>query len=173
MLRAPFPIAAAGLVALLAAAPLAAQQAGPLTADIAGPDGTPLGRVTALPTASGQMLLDLDLTGLPPGIHGVHVHETGDCGSADFASAGGHLHGDKQHGVMTEGGIHPGDLPNVSVPESGAVAVEYFVPALTPEALMDADGSAFVIHAQPDDYSSQPSGNAGDRIGCGVFAPSS
>lgn len=158
---------------LLAALPAVAQDAEgqPMSAAIAAPDGAALGTVTLQPTTSGQTIVTLELTNLPAGTHGVHIHETGDCSAADFTSAGGHLADGKAHGVMAADGSHPGDLPNLHVPESGAITVEYFAPALTAALLADADGSALVIHADPDDYSGQPSGNAGDRIGCGAFAP--
>ena len=141
-----------------------------LIAQIAGPDGAALGSAVAAPTASGVMLLTLTLTGLPPGIHGAHIHEVGTCTGPDFDSAGGHVAGDHQHGVMTDGGAHPGDLPNLQVPETGAVQVQFFAHDLTPEFLTDADGAALVVHDMPDDYSGQPSGNAGARIACGAFA---
>ena len=141
-----------------------------LIAQIAGPDGAALGSAVAAPTASGVMLLTLTLTGLPPGIHGAHIHDIGTCTGPDFDSAGGHLAGDRQHGVMTDGGAHPGDLPNLHVPDSGALQVQFFAPDLTPELMTDADGTALVIHDLPDDYTGQPSGNAGARIACGAFA---
>jgi Cu-Zn family superoxide dismutase len=78
-----------------------------------------------------------------------------------------------EHGVMAEGGPHPGDFPNVHVEENGVLQAEFFTDRLSMEeggenTLFDEDGSAVVIHADPDDYSSQPSGEAGDRLACGV-----
>ena len=100
----------------------------------------------------------------------VHLHETGDCSGDGFKSAGGHIAGDREHGVLTAGGPHPGDMPNVTVGSDGTVEQEVFLPFLNVEEhLMDDDGAAFVIHGGQDDYSSQPSGDAGDRIACGVF----
>lgn len=166
---------------LMTALPAAAQDAEPseevegapasIIAKIDGPDGTGMGGVTATPTPSGVMLLTISLNGLEPGVRAAHIHETGVCEGPDFASAGGHLANGHDHGVMMDGGPHPGDLPNIHVPASGDVMIELFAPGLTPEMLTDGDGTAFVIHADPDDYTGQPAGNAGDRIGCGVFYP--
>lgn len=131
--------------------------------------GEELGTVSVADTASGKAHILISLTGLPEGVHGVHIHETGDCSAEDFTSAGGHLAGGKDHGVMAENGPHTGDLPNVSVQTPGTVQVEYFSGDLTVADMMDEDGAAFVVHAGSDDYESQPSGEAGDRIACGEF----
>lgn len=141
-----------------------------LAAQLTGPDGAEHGSVTAESGASGQMIITLSIVGLPPGEHGVHVHETGDCSAADFSSAGGHLAGDKAHGVMAEDGPHPGDLPNVMVSDGGSADVVYFNSQLTADMMLDDDGSAFIVHSGADDYQSQPSGDAGERIACGVFS---
>lgn len=171
------PLRTAIALGLLVAMPVAAQDApaavegqATLTAAVQSPNGDSLGTATLSATPSGVMTLVLDLTGLPPGIRGVHIHETGECTAPDFESAGGHLADGKDHGVMAEGGPHPGDLPNLHVPDSGAVKVEHFLSDLTVEMVADSDGSAFIIHEQADDYAGQPSGNAGTRIGCGIFA---
>lgn len=104
----------------------------------------------------------------------VHIHETGECTGPDFKSAGGHLAMDGQeHGVMSEKGPHSGDMPNIHVPADGTVTVENFVPNLTADQMMDDDGAAFMVHAHKDDDMSQPAGDAGDRIACGVFAAAS
>ena len=167
------------LSSLLLAAPAFAQDnatpaptddAAPMIAEVKSPDGESLGTATATATPSGMMLVTLELEGVAPGIHGAHIHETGTCTPPDFDSAGGHLSGDKEHGVMSANGPHPGDLPNIHVPDSGALTVEYFVSGLTAEMLADEDGSALVLHEQPDDYVGQPSGHAGPRLGCGGFA---
>lgn len=175
----PFRTAAAlGLLMALpaaaqdSAAPAAAPGQGetPMIAEIKTAEGQSLGTATAVATPSGMMLVTLELAGVPAGIHGAHVHETGECTPPDFESAGGHLAGDKDHGVMAENGPHPGDLPNIHVPDRGTLTVEHFAAGLTPELMADEDGSAIIIHEQPDDYVGQPSGHAGGRIGCGTFA---
>lgn len=149
------------------ATPTAAEQQA-LVALIAGPAGEDMGEVHAIPTASGMMHLVIRLSGLPEGTHGIHIHETGAC-TPDFGAAGGHLADDKAHGVRDADGPHPGDLPNVHVPASGEITVEYFVPGLTRELMEDSGGSAFIVHADADDYTTQPTGNAGGRLACGVF----
>jgi len=166
------------LTALVAANPLAALAEAHMgqsaTAEITGRDGTDHGTVTLEATPSGIVHVTLALEDVPAGEHGVHIHETGDCSADDFSSAGGHVAGDATHGVMTEDGPHPGDLPNVHVPDSGELTVEYFDARLDlEEHVFDGDGTAFVIHSGPDDYESQPSGASGDRIACGVLQAAS
>lgn len=114
-----------------------------------------------------------NFTNLPPGPHGFHIHEKGVC-SGDFASAGGHFNpGKSKHGILSDDGHHAGDLPNIAVPASGAVNIDLFLTGVSlnsagPDGLLDQDGSSFVVHAGPDDYKSDPSGNSGGRIACGV-----
>ena len=141
----------------------------PLTAAVNGTDGTSHGTVTVTPTESGAALVQIDLTGLPAGDHAVHVHETGDCSATDFTSAGGHLADGHDHGVMAANGPHPGDIPNITVAEDGTAKMEFFNAMLTQALMGDDDGAAFIVHAGTDDYASQPAGDAGDRIACGVF----
>ncbi|HEU4563339.1 MAG TPA: superoxide dismutase family protein [Gemmatimonadaceae bacterium] len=118
------------------------------------------------------ILITASFTGLPPGTHGIHIHATGKC-EPPFASAGGHFNpGDKQHGFRNPSGPHAGDLPNINVPQDGNVRVELFLPGLTlrdKNALLDDDGAALVIHEFADDYASDPAGNSGARIACGVI----
>jgi Cu-Zn family superoxide dismutase len=141
-------------------------------ASLTGPDGNDLGIVEFTQTPNG-VWVRAALNGLPQGTHGFHIHETGEC-EPPFESAGGHYnpHG-SEHGFLTEGGPHAGDLPNLNVPESGKVTFEAFSSALSISGgeaeLFDDDGSAVIVHAGADDYSSQPSGEAGDRIACGVL----
>lgn len=176
------PLRYATAVALLSALPAMAQEApaasasageAPLIAEIKSPEGESRGTATIVGTPSGMMLITLELTDVPAGIHGVHLHQTGECTPPDFESAGGHLADDKEHGVMSAGGPHPGDLPNVHVPDSGALTVEIFAANLTKDMLLDEDGSAIIVHDQPDDYIGQPAGHAGPRIGCGTLAQAS
>ena len=143
------------------------------TANLMGPDGADLGTVEFTNTPNG-VLLNADLTGLPPGEHGFHIHENGTC-EPDFGAAGGHYNpGGAEHGFQVEGGPHGGDMPNIHVPESGELTIEVFNDRVSMEegaeaTLFDDNGSAVIIHANPDDYESQPSGDAGDRIACGVI----
>lgn len=133
-------------------------------------EGKELGTVTAAETPSGAVQVTVKLDGIAPGVKAVHIHETGLCEGPDFKSAGGHLAGGKDHGAHAAGGMHSGDLPNVTIGEDGLARADLFTSNVTLDQILDADGSAFVIHAGADDYVSQPAGNAGDRIGCGVFA---
>ncbi len=139
-------------------------------ADVMDRDGSQIGTVSLNTTASGVTLVIVALNGLPEGGHGIHIHETGDCSADDFTSAGGHVAGDAQHGIFVDGGPHPGDLPNAIVGADGNLNLEIFNPRLEiDEMIFDDDGAAFIVHADPDDYKSQPAGAAGDRIACGVF----
>jgi Cu-Zn family superoxide dismutase len=166
----PKSLLAAALMLPLAAPALADNhEAGHFAADVGGRGDKIDGTVTVEPTPSGVMIVTLDLTGVPPGEHAVHIHETGDCSADDFTSAGGHVAGDAKHGVMVEGGPHPGDLPNAHVRGDGILQIAHFNARLAPEHLTDADGAAFVMHEGADDYMSQPAGAAGARIACGVF----
>ena len=125
------------------------------------------------------VLVHVDLEGLKTGPHGFHIHQTGTCAdNSDFKNSGGHIGNDTaMHGFMNEDGYEPGDLPNLIVPESGSVEVEFFVADLKigdgsgtddPMTLLDDDGAAFMIHENPDDYMTQPIGGAGARIACGA-----
>ena len=112
---------------------------------------------------------------LPPGPHGAHIHTTGKCDAPDFASAGGHWNPTAmQHGKLNPMGPHEGDLPNLIAGADGAGSITFDVPKanLTGGAnpLLDADGAALVIHAAADDLKTDPSGNSGGRIACGVLA---
>lgn len=159
----------AAMLALIAgAAP--AQEMATAKATLQGRDGAELGSATFYETPSGMTWIVVQATGVPPGIHGVHVHETGDCSADDFTSAGGHLAGDMQHGVLIEGGPHPGDLPNAHVQEDGVLAYEIFADlSLGDDDVFDDDGSAVIVHGGADDYRSQPAGDSGPRIACGVI----
>jgi superoxide dismutase, Cu-Zn family len=106
-------------------------------------------------------------------VHAIHFHETGKC-EPPFRSAGGHFNPTKKaHGMMDQGGLHAGDLPNLIVPKSGKLTFEVFAEDLTlaagPNTVLDGDGTALIIHAKRDDYHTQPSGDAGDRMACGAI----
>ena len=140
------------------------------SADVSGADQELTGSVTLNQTGSGMVLVRIDLSGVPEGEHGVHLHETGDCSASDFTSAGGHIAGDRSHGFLTEGGPHPGDMPNMTVGADGILKADVFLNFLEFDSMiMDTDGAAFIVHSGADDYTSQPAGDAGSRIACGVF----
>jgi Cu-Zn family superoxide dismutase len=116
----------------------------------------------------------LEVHGLTQGQKGVHIHETGICEPPDFKSAGAHFNpAGKQHGTDNPQGPHAGDLPNVEVEQDGTGRLDATTNRVTlgegTTSLFDADGSALVIHANADDYKTDPSGNSGDRIACGVI----
>jgi Cu-Zn family superoxide dismutase len=129
---------------------------------------------TAQLLASGaQVNISIAVAGLAPGTHGVHLHTTGSCEAPDFASAGGHLNpGGHQHGTSNPAGSHLGDLPNLTVGSAGAGTVSATLSGTRAEVLaqlFDGDGTAVVVHANADDYRTDPSGNSGGRIACGVL----
>lgn len=141
-------------------------------ADIVNPSGLPAGSAVIAQSRNG-MVLKLNISGLTQGVHGMHLHTTGSCESPGFTTAGAHLnpHG-KLHGTNNPQGSHMGDLPNVTAGPDGKVKVSIPLnaPASDLEAfLFDADGSAIVVHASADDYRTDPSGNSGSRIACGVL----
>ena len=139
--------------------------------------GEEIGTATLMQTNRG-VLVQADVSMLPQGEHAFHFHEAGACEWPSFESAGGHYAGKKSaHGFLTRAGPHAGDMPNVHVPGNGALKVEEYNPNVSlsngPAPLLDRDGSALVIHAEPDDYHSQPSGDAGNRIACAVISKDS
>ena len=162
------------LAALAACAPMdapadatSAQVARATLRDAAGAER---GTVTATAMTTG-IRIDLAVVGVSPGPHGVHVHTTG-ASTPNFAAAGGHWNpGGHVHGLEAQGGQHAGDMPNVEVGADGRGTLSYTLGGgATFAGLLDGDGSAFVVHAGPDDQLTDPSGNSGDRIACGVFS---
>ena len=168
---------------ILAALPLAAALAGCQTFD--EQPTSRLGQATlrlanGLPGGTAQLFasgnevnISLAALGISPGVHGVHLHTVGSCEAPEFTSAGGHLNpGGRQHGTATPAGSHLGDIPNLTAGSGGAGTVSMTLPGTREEVLaqlFDADGTAVVIHAGADDYRTDPSGNSGGRIACGVL----
>lgn len=135
-------------------------------------DGTTAGSVTATASDAG-IALAISVEGLPPGEHGVHVHTVGLCEGPAFTTAGAHWNpGSRKHGLDSPEGHHAGDMPNLTVGADGRGTLDYVLDGEPFADLLDGDGSAFVVHATADDQKTDPSGNSGDRIACGVFAPS-
>jgi len=133
-------------------------------------EGRTIGQVRLQQTPRG-VLLKIDLTSATPGIHAIHMHKVGRCDTPSFDSAGDHLDtAAHKHGFLNPAGQHTGDLPNLDVPSTSKLSVEYALDGVTvepgPRSLLDADGSALVIHAGKDDYVSDPAGQSGDRLAC-------
>lgn len=106
-----------------------------------------------------------------PGVYAFHIHTTGKCDAPDFTTAGGHLNpAGKQHGTQNPAGSHMGDMPNITVAADGTATLEFRITNADPSAVMDADGAAVVMHEKADDNMSDPAGNAGTRIGCGIVS---
>jgi Cu-Zn family superoxide dismutase len=123
--------------------------------------------------SSGRVNISGELNGLAPGLHGLHVHEQGDCSAPDASSAGGHFEPDADpHGSPLSGpeDHHVGDLGNVSANVLGAAKIDSYDSEMTLDAGMASiTGRAVIVHAESDDFSDQPSGDAGKRVGCGVI----
>ena len=138
---------------------------------LVGSNAQVIGSVRAWQTAGG-VSFNISATGLPHGLHGLHVHAVGRCDPPDFASAGPHWNPTaKKHGMNNAAGPHAGDLPNVEVAANGVLSATVTVPGASMASLLDADGAALVIHAAADDYVTDPSGNSGARIACAVIRP--
>ena len=165
-----FAASVVGVLALASPA-LAVDTASAVLKDASGKE---VGKAT-LTVTPGGVLVNLDLTAVPPGEHAFHIHAVGKCEPPDFKSAGPHFNPDEtKHGMMNPEGPHAGDMPNLHIPADGKLEVEILDPAVTlsaEAALLDTDGAALVIHAAADDYKTDPAGNAGDRIACGVITP--
>ena len=178
---------APNLLALLAfcafaAAPAAASDA---YASLVDAEGDAIGRAHFEQTPGGVLLL-VEVVGLPPGAHGIHLHGVGSC-EPNFGAAKGHINPNgTEHGLRNPNGPDPGDLPNLHVGADGSATAEFYTERVrvreaggadegeeasgdAKPALLDADGSALIIHDHPDDHRSQPIGGAGGRIGCGVI----
>lgn len=161
--------AMAGVLILVLATAASGQTA---HAELHNDQGQAIGDATLVQTPHG-VLMTVALHGVPPGMHAFHIHAIGKC-EPPFTSAGGHFNpADRKHGIENPAGMHAGDLPNIYVPEGGALKFDVFVPSVSltggKDDLFNADGSSLVIHAGPDDYKSDPAGDAGPRIDCGVI----
>ncbi len=154
------PIMAIAAMAMLASAAVASAAGGGAiaTGDIIDAQGTRIGTATFTALGGDNVRVDVEVSGLTPGKHGAHIHAVGSCTAPAFTSAGGHFNPDgHEHGRKSDLGPHAGDLRNLVSLGSGA------------NSLFDADGSAIVIHAAEDDELTQPIGNSGARVACGVI----
>jgi Cu-Zn family superoxide dismutase len=142
-----------------------------ITADILGAAGAPVGFLRLVQGEEGLLVrATFDRGALSPGWHGAHFHSVGDCSDhGQFQKSQGHVGRiEGGHGLLVATGPESGDLPNVWAGADGAAGAEFFTSLVTLDALQDADGSAFVVHAMEDDHRTQPIGGAGARVACAV-----
>ncbi len=164
----------AGALLLFSAIAYSQASAQTVEVELLNSQGKKVGRAT-LTQQPGGVRVSLEAWKLSPGPHGFHIHAVGRCNPPDFTSAGGHFNPDgKKHGLKNPAGAHAGDLPNLVVGPDGTVTAEVLAPQVTLEmannSLFRREGSALVIHAAPDDDMTDPAGNAGARIACGVIS---
>ncbi|WP_138420278.1 superoxide dismutase family protein [Aquibacillus sediminis] len=151
------------------------QERSPIDVTMYNPAGDSIGTATLNEQADGVQVT-LSVEGLEPGLHGIHVHEYPECEGPDFKSAGSHYNPEgNEHGLMHPEGSHLGDLPNIEVSEDGMVdEAELQINGATltdgNTSILKEDGTSLIIHQKQDDGVSQPAGNAGERIACGVIS---
>src|SRR3990172_3263348 len=144
------------------------------SAQLKNASGQVVGSAQFFQDGQGVVQVKVDVTGLPAGSHGIHIHTVGKCDAPDFTTAGGHFNpGSKKHGLLSTEGPHAGDLPVLTVDARGAGSLQTTTSRISVAAgatsILDSDGSALVIHAAADDQLTDPTGNSGARIACGVI----
>ncbi len=144
-------------------------------ANLTARDGRPLGTADFIGTSHG-VLIEFNLHGLTPGPHAIHIHTSGNCNpKVAFTSAGPDFspEPDRMHGFLAQHGVHAGDLPNQFAANDGTLHASVITNTISlgngKKSIFDPDGASIIVHAQADDYVSQPVGNAGDRVACGVI----
>jgi Cu-Zn family superoxide dismutase len=174
------PFGGLALVALVTVAcqhlPFGTRRVAVANVNFASPAGASRGAGVLWQDPDGRVHLELRLVGLPPGSHGIHFHTVGRCegtGPTAFSTAGAHFNPrGRRHGLSSVDGPHAGDLPNVTVQSNGSAQYNQTTDriSLTTGAtnILDANGTALIVHVAPDDQITDPSGNSGVRIACGV-----
>lgn len=167
-----FPVILTAVLSLVAVGAMAAEK--PATAELKDASGAKVGTATLSETSKG-VLVSVKLTGVKPGVHGIHIHAVGSCVAPDFKSAAGHFNpAHKQHGAMNPQGMHRGDLRNITVAANGKGSLKETISGIDlgtgENGLFHPGGTAIVVHADPDDMKSDPAGNAGARVACGVIS---
>lgn len=159
------------LLVLLAACASAPDRAPSAVAQLEARSGSQVKGTVSFYRAGDKVVLEASVSGLTPGEHGFHVHEVGDCSAPDATSAKGHFNpGAKQHGPSHGDNHHAGDMPNLVADASGNAKYRAELSGLTlSEGAQGVFKRSVVIHADPDDYKSQPAGNSGKRVACGVI----
>lgn len=137
-------------------------------------EGKNLGAVHLIEQSRG-VKMQLNLEGLPPGVHSIHIHEKGKCMAPGFTSTGKHFNPEqKKHGLLHHKGAHAGDLPNIVVNDEGKIKTELMAPNVTLKnglkSLFTKNGTSIVITKDKDDGSTQPAGKSGKRIACGEIS---
>jgi len=150
------------------------EKAKPKVVALQNGQGQSVGNAILSPDAKGGVKIKLDLHDLTPGEHAIHVHQTAKCEGPDFKSSGGHFNPDgKHHGLQNPDGPHAGDIPNFTVDAKGKAKGTVMAPNVTmgddPHSVFTGGGTALMVHAKADDNKTDPAGNAGDRVACGLI----